>query len=139
MPLPAWLPAVNKRVTNRITGPFAGHLPGFGIVVHRGRRSGRTYRTPVNAFAEPAGYVFALTYGSRADWVRNVLDAGGADLEVRGRTVHLTDPELFTDPTRSTMPALVRLVLGFAQVDEFLRTRVARPETATEATPPTPG
>ena len=35
--------AFNNRVTNRITGPVAGHLPGFGIVIHTGRKSGREY------------------------------------------------------------------------------------------------
>jgi hypothetical protein len=40
----------NRHVTNRVLGPVAPWLPGFGIVVHTGRKSGRTYRTPVNVF-----------------------------------------------------------------------------------------
>jgi len=44
------LAAFNLAVTNRITGRFAGWLPGFGIVTHLGRKSGRVYRTPVNVF-----------------------------------------------------------------------------------------
>jgi hypothetical protein len=35
----------NRQVTNRVTGPFAHRLPGFGVVVHVGRKSGREYRT----------------------------------------------------------------------------------------------
>ena len=57
MALPRGLAAFNRRVTNHVTRPFAGRLPGFGIVVHRGRRSGREYRSPVNAFATTGGYV----------------------------------------------------------------------------------
>ena len=111
---------VNRYVTNRVLGGPATRLPGFGVVHHVGRRSGRPYRTPVNVFRTPGGYVFALTYGSRAEWVRNVLAAGGCDLVTRGRRVRLTNPRLLHDERRSMMPAHVRLVLGLAHVSEFL-------------------
>ena len=42
MPIPMAVASFNKKVTNRVTGPFAGHLPGFAVVTHRGRKS-RTY------------------------------------------------------------------------------------------------
>jgi deazaflavin-dependent oxidoreductase (nitroreductase family) len=111
---------VNRYVTNRVLGGPATRLPGFGVVHHVGRRSGREYRTPVNVFRTPGGYVFALTYGSRAEWVRNVLAADGCDLETRGRRVRLTSPRLLRDERRSMMPAHVRAVLGLAHVSEFL-------------------
>ena len=38
------------RVFNRFSRLFAGHLPGFAIVEHTGRRSGTHYRTPMNVF-----------------------------------------------------------------------------------------
>jgi hypothetical protein len=31
-------------VFNRMSRPLAGHLPGFGILEYRGRKSGRTIR-----------------------------------------------------------------------------------------------
>src|SRR5438445_9228949 len=93
-----WLAAFNLAVTNRITGRFAARLPGFGVVTHVGRKSGRPYRTPVNVFAVPDGYLFALTYGKDSDWVRNVLAAGGCDLQTRGRVLRLTGPEIIHDP-----------------------------------------
>ncbi len=65
----------NRVATNRLTSPVAGRLPGFGIITHRGRRSGRTYRTPVNVFRRPGGFVVALTYG-RGDWVRTCWPLG---------------------------------------------------------------
>jgi hypothetical protein len=52
MPLPKRLAGFNARVTNRLTRRVAGRLPGFGIVSHVGRRSGRAYRTPVNVFRD---------------------------------------------------------------------------------------
>lgn len=114
----------NRHVTNRVLGTVALRMPGFGMVVHRGRKSGRTYRTPVNLFAVDGGYLIALTYGRESDWVRNVLAAGGCDVVVRGRELHLTDPEIVHDPTRGVVPAAVRPVLRVVGVDDFLRLRV---------------
>ena len=50
MPLPRWLARFNRRVTNRLFGPVAPRLPGFGVVVHTGRKTHRPYRTPMNVF-----------------------------------------------------------------------------------------
>ena len=77
-----WVAAFNLAVTNRITSRFAGRLPGFGIVTHVGRKSGKVYRTPVNVFRAPEGFLIALTYGRESEWVRNVLAAGGCELEL---------------------------------------------------------
>jgi deazaflavin-dependent oxidoreductase (nitroreductase family) len=120
MPIPIAVASFNKKVTNRITGPFAGHLPGFAIVIHRGRTSGRTYRTPVNAFRQDGDVLFVLTYGPDVDWVRNVEAAGECDIETRGRTVHLIQPRRFTDPARGAVPGPVRMILGLIDVDEFM-------------------
>jgi uncharacterized membrane protein required for colicin V production len=59
-----WLAKINVAFTNRITGLFAGWLPGFGILTHVGRKSGKIYRTPVNVFRAPNGFIIALTYSS---------------------------------------------------------------------------
>jgi deazaflavin-dependent oxidoreductase (nitroreductase family) len=125
---------VNRYVTNRVLGGPATRLPGFGVVHHVGRRSGREYRTPVNVFRTPGGYVFALTYGSRAEWVRNVLAADGCELVTRGRRVRLASPRLLHDERRSMMPAHVRVVLGLAHVSEFLElTRIPGADRSTVA------
>jgi deazaflavin-dependent oxidoreductase (nitroreductase family) len=120
MPLPRRLARFNLVVTNRVLGPFAERLPGFGVVEHVGRRSGRTYRTPVNLFRDGDRYVIAMTYGRDSQWVHNVLAAGGADVETRGRRVHLTNPEIVHDPRRRLVPAPVRVPLRLANVEDFL-------------------
>lgn len=56
---------------------------------------------------------------------------GFAIISHRGRksgqtTIHLTDPELFVDPTRRLMPQHVRTLLGVMRVSEFLRMRPAK-------------
>ncbi len=120
MPLPTAVATFNKHVTNRITGGFAARLPGFAVVAHVGRVSRRTYRTPVNMFRRGGDYVFVMTYGPGADWVRNVDAAGACDITTRGRTVHLIAPRHYTDPTHQDVPALVRAVLRLINVDEFM-------------------
>jgi F420H(2)-dependent quinone reductase len=75
--------AFHRATTNRIASRFAAQLPGFAIVTNVGRKSGRPYRTPVNVFRQPGGFLIALTYGRDSGWVRNVLAAGGCQLETR--------------------------------------------------------
>lgn len=110
-------------VVNPVSRLVAGHLPMFGIVRHKGRRSGRQYRAPVNVFRDGDDYLVALTYSSQVDWVQNVLAAGACELETGGRVVRLTDPELFVDRERRLMPFPVRLFLGLVNVTEFMRLR----------------
>lgn len=120
MPLPQRLARFNRVVTNRITYPIARTLPGFGIVLHSGRKSGRAYRTPVNAFRTPDGYLIALTYGPDSDWTRNVLAAGGCELLTRGKVVALTDPKIVHAERHDGVPAAVRTVLGRIDVKDYL-------------------
>src|SRR5215213_5928391 len=120
MPLPRFVARINRRVTNRLLGGLATRLPGFGVVVHTGRKSHRHYRTPVNLFRRGDRFIIALTYGPNADWVRNVLAEGGCTLESRGRALRLSRPRLYHDESRRAMPAPVRLVLGMVNVCDFL-------------------
>jgi deazaflavin-dependent oxidoreductase (nitroreductase family) len=120
VPLPRSVARFNRGATNRILGPLAPRLPGFGMVLHTGRKSGRPYRTAVNVFGRPGGYVVALTYGPEADWVRNVLASGGCRLETRGRTLRLTRPRLVHDERRRLVPPPVRVILGLIRAYDFL-------------------
>jgi deazaflavin-dependent oxidoreductase (nitroreductase family) len=124
MPLPHSIARMNRRVTNHLLGGLAQRLPGFGVVVHTGRRSLRQYRTPVNIFRRGDRYIVALTYGSNADWVRNVLAEDGCTFETRGRTLRLSRPHLYRDESRRPVPAPVRLVLGLVNVNDFLELTV---------------
>jgi deazaflavin-dependent oxidoreductase (nitroreductase family) len=123
VPLPAGLARFNRRVTNIMTRRVAGWLPGFGIVSHRGRRTGTPYRTPVNVFRRPGGFTFALTYG-QGDWVRNVLHAGSAELLTRRRTYALTDPVVTRDPEHRDVPFPVGVILRAIHADEVLRAEI---------------
>ena len=124
MPLPRSLAEFNLRYTNRVTRPFAAWLPGFGIVVHTGRRSGRVYETPVNVFRAEGGYVFALTYG-RADWVENVMAAGSAGLRSRRKIHEITNPRIVAAAQHADIPLVPRTILSWIHVDEELRVDAA--------------
>jgi deazaflavin-dependent oxidoreductase (nitroreductase family) len=113
----------NKRVTNRVTRPLAPHLPGFGVVVHTGRTSGKHYETPVNVFTRPNGFVIALTYGTGSDWVRNVVAAGGCELITRGRRYRLSNPEIVHDEAREDASRFARPILRLLGAAEFMRLR----------------
>src|SRR5882762_6699713 len=89
-----WVAAFNLAVTNRITSRFANRLPGFGILTHAGRKSGKVYRTPVNVFRAPEGFLIALTYGRESEWVRNVISAGACQLETRGVQYQVSSPTI---------------------------------------------
>jgi deazaflavin-dependent oxidoreductase (nitroreductase family) len=120
MPAPRWVARLNKRFTNRLLGPLTPFVPGFGVLIHVGRKSHRHYRTPVNVFRRPHGYVIALTYGPQSDWVQNVLASGTATLETRGRIVALHRPRLIHDEDRRLMPAPARLILAVGNISDFL-------------------
>ena len=122
MPAPRSVARFNRRFWNPLVLRVAGHLPGFAIVNHVGRTSGRVYRTPVNAFRTDDGYSIALTYGPESDWVKNVLAAGSCALFTRGRWMHLSDPRIETDPSSgSRAPFPVRLALSLFRASRYMR------------------
>jgi deazaflavin-dependent oxidoreductase (nitroreductase family) len=115
-----WLAKINIVFTNRVTSLFAGWLPGFGILTHVGRKSGKVYRTPVNVFRTPSGFIIALTYSSQSEWVKNVLAAGGCELKTRGKKYQLSAPKVVRDPTRRRFPTPVRVVLRIVGAHEYM-------------------
>ena len=126
MPAPRWIARANKVGLNRLTRFIAPWAPGWAVVIHRGRRSGWTFRTPLWAFRRGHGFVIALTYGSQADWVRNVLAAGGCELESRRRHYTMTEPEVYHDANATDMPAFIRFMLRrVIKAPEFLSLRIA--------------
>jgi len=71
------LSLLNKTV-NRVTARIARTAHGpFSLVRHVGRKSGRTYETPIILARVPEGFIAELTYGENVNWLRNSLAAGG--------------------------------------------------------------
>jgi deazaflavin-dependent oxidoreductase (nitroreductase family) len=125
MAFPAWIARFNKVVTNPIIEPLATRAPYFGVVVHRGRVSGRVYRTPVNAFERDGEFIFALTYGPDRDWLKNVMRQGRFTLIHRGKSLELVELRLQrTEEPPDAIPGPAREILRLANVRTFM---VARP------------
>ena len=120
----------NRSVANPVTRLFAGRVPPFAVVTHRGRVSGRGYATPVWAFATRDGLVFALLYGRVSDWAKNVLAADGASVIRHGKIDEYGQPQLIAgnDGLR-LVPAILRPPLRLFRVHDFLLVSASPPTT----------
>lgn len=114
-----------RKVINPITRRFVGVVPGFAMLTHVGRKSGRTYHTPINVFRRGDHYVFALTYGADVQWLKNIFAAGSVEMRTRGRDIRLVEPELIVDPDLRLVPWPLRIPGKLNRVTEFLRMRAA--------------
>lgn len=93
MVFPPWLDRLQIKYMNPAVRRVARFLPTFAVVKHRGRKSGKSYETVVNAYRK--GSVLAILLGhGKADWVKNVLAAGEADVRLFGRDLHVTNPRI---------------------------------------------
>ena len=92
------------------------------LVRHVGRRSGRTYETPVVAVQHDDSFLIALPYGARTDWLKNVLHNGSATIVTNGRTYEVDRPEVLpmADATAYFRPRERRLHRQF-HVDSALQ------------------
>jgi deazaflavin-dependent oxidoreductase (nitroreductase family) len=124
MPFPGVVARFNRRVTNPVIGGVAGTVGSLAIVEHRGRRTGKRYRTPVMAFPKGEDVIFALTYGTEVDWVKNVIAAGGCTIEYRRRSIRLAGPRLEQGSPAAAFPWVVRTFLRLLRVRDVLRLRV---------------
>jgi deazaflavin-dependent oxidoreductase (nitroreductase family) len=121
MPLPKALARANRHVANPVLRPLAERLPGFAVLLHVGRRSGKHYRTPVNLFVQPDGRrIVALTYGADSQWVRNVLAAGEVEAITRGQRVRLVHPRVLPGEAGALIPPPARWILAAIHVDDVM-------------------
>lgn len=121
MPMPLWWGQINKRVFN----PRSVRNGKWQVIRHVGRVSGNTYRTPIEAHRIDDGFIIVLVYGSRCDWVQNVLASGTAQLEVDGDTVDLVAPKVINaDQAFAQRPAGLKRPPKLLRIDEFLEMRL---------------
>ena len=118
MQLPQRLARFNRYVTNPVQRLWAGWAPTMGIIEHVGRRSGRTYRTPLTVFSTDDGVAILLTYGPDRDWLKNLTAAGGGRLRRHGRGFVVRDPQVMTKAqAASHVTGLGRWVFGHLPFD----------------------
>ena len=122
MSLPRWLGRINKRVFN----PLEIRRGKRPVLTHVGRKSGKPYKTPLDAHAVESGYVFIVNYGIDCDWVQNILAAGKAGLTIGSQTYDLERPRLISDEeaVRCLAPGTKRPP-AFLGIDDYLRMDLA--------------
>lgn len=102
------------RVINPVIMLLAGTriLPLYGVIQHRGRRSGKPFRTPVVVRPTQGGFIVPMPWGETTDWYRNVRAAGGCTIHWKGRDYSMVEPVVldaasaraeFSGPTRAFM------------------------------------
>jgi deazaflavin-dependent oxidoreductase (nitroreductase family) len=115
---------VNKYVTNPAQRFLAPRLRYMAVIEHRGRKSGRRYRTPVMALVEDGTLTVVLNYGAQSDWVRNVEAAGRATVIHRNTRFQLTSPRIL--PTDS--PEVIARVRGVGGASRHVMQGILQPE-----------
>jgi deazaflavin-dependent oxidoreductase (nitroreductase family) len=112
----------NRSVTNPRVLRTAGTAGGqTSLIEHVGRKSGKTYQTPVDFVQSKTGFLVALPYGTRADWVRNVRAAGSATVVTDGERLEVDAPTVVaTADVADLIPSRTLRTLKLFSVDECL-------------------
>jgi len=106
MLVPPALERFQIKYMNPLMRPFSKWMPGFAVIKHRGRTSGKDYETIVTAYREGNVLAIGLIHG-KTNWVKNVLAAGEADIRVGRKDLHLTNPRVL--PVGTVDPTLPRI------------------------------
>ncbi|MFL5662418.1 MAG: hypothetical protein ACJ8BW_13870 [Ktedonobacteraceae bacterium] len=115
----------NKNVLNPVVLKGAGRsLRFYAVVRHVGRRSGRSYSTPVVVEPTVDGFVIMLPYGKQVDWCRNVMVVGGSTILWRGQEYVVGEPELIDRETALEMlPSSKRFALRMLRIPQSLKVK----------------
>jgi deazaflavin-dependent oxidoreductase (nitroreductase family) len=92
--LPVLRPLIKGVINPQTLHAIARGKSNYAVVHHVGRRSGRAYQTPVEAYRTAEGTLILLPYGPVTDWCRNVLAAGQCMVTVDGQDLALSAPEV---------------------------------------------
>ncbi|OBH49051.1 nitroreductase [Mycobacterium mantenii] len=115
MVFPVWFENLQVKYLNSAIKPIARFLPGTATIKHRGRTSGTSYETIITPYRKGQVLAIALGHG-KTNWVKNVLAAGGADVQFsRNRVVHITNPRILPagteGPEAERLPRMARMQL----------------------------
>lgn len=115
------------RLLNPLILKLAGkrYVRVYAVIEHRGRRSGRTYTTPVAARRTTDGFMVPMAFGEQADWFRNVLAAGECVIRWNGVAYHVVEPELIEWATARLALGRVARALAPLFSKQFVRLRLA--------------
>jgi deazaflavin-dependent oxidoreductase (nitroreductase family) len=112
---------VGTRRLNPLMLSLAGspHLPMLAVMYHRGRRSSRSYATPLGTRPTADGFVIPLTFGEQADWFRNVRAAGRCVIRWKGVSYPVIEPIVVDWATaRSAFYPVERVVMLLIGIEQ---------------------
>lgn len=96
-------------------------VPPLAVVHHVGRKSGRSYESPVVAFRSDEGFVVPMTYGRDVDWARNIVSARGCEIGQLGQRFRLHNPRIVDFKVAEPhLPAFVRPALRAADFPGYV-------------------
>jgi len=115
----------NRGVTNQHAMETAGTPGAYASVIrHVGRATGQLHETPVRVTATDEGFLIALPFGTRADWLKNVRASGSATIVDEGTTYEVDQPEIIPlADVSSQFPLMDQRTLSRFGVDQCLRVR----------------
>lgn len=101
-------------------------MPVLGVLVHRGRKTGRLYSTPLGMRPLGESFVMPLTFSEDAAWYRNVLASGWGVVRYRGHEHTLIAPEVIDyGAAAPAFPRYELLQFRLVGIYEYLRMRQA--------------
>jgi deazaflavin-dependent oxidoreductase (nitroreductase family) len=98
----------------------------MAVLHHRGRKSGKQFHTPVQAFRTKTGFIVGLAYSSNANWAMNLLAADGGEMSRGGRRYALTQPRKRGVEARDDLPPVIAFTMRKLGIEDFLEFNAAR-------------
>jgi deazaflavin-dependent oxidoreductase (nitroreductase family) len=118
---PRWLAKAFEPLATLVAG--RRWFPLWAVVHHVGRRSGKTYAVPIAVIPTRSNDIvmIGLPWGTRTNWVQNVLAAGGATLTWKGGEHVVTNPRIVdTHEAVALAKGPVRRVVSSGRFPAFL-------------------
>ena len=117
----------NKRYLNPLMLKIAGHRPFPQAIIHHvGRKSGRSYITPIAVTPIAHGFVVPLAYGTDVDWCRNILATGSSTLQWHDTTYQVTEPEIVdTASVITEFPPFQQAIFRMLKVKSVLKLQIS--------------
>jgi len=121
----------NRSVSNPSAMKTAGQPGAYaGLIRHVGRTSGTEYETPIGPYPTDDGFVIALPYSTRPDWLKNVVRAGTATIVVEGQSYEVDRPLIVSaDEALPSIPTKEQRSLRWFNVTEYLQVSTKEPAT----------
>jgi len=108
-------------------GLAGGRWSPIGLVLNVGRRSRRSYATPLAVHRHGGRCFVPLTYGPNARWCLNVVAADGCHIRLRGREYEAVNPQVVG---RGALPPPLRTAYRLIGMREFLALTLVEPPTS---------